>query len=101
MKKLLILTSFLITLGSFSVGYAGEQTIKLSVPGMNCASCPYMIETIISRVDGVIDVDAALEDRSATVKFEDSLTSVEVIKEATASIGYKSELFKEPEEDQS
>lgn len=69
---------------------AGEKTIKLSVPDMSCASCPYMVKQSIFAVDGIVAVDATMIDRSATVTFDDSITNVDEIQQATADIGYES-----------
>ena len=88
MKNLFAATMFVIIALSSSAGIAGEQTIKLSVPGMSCASCPYIVKQAISSVDGIKTVEATMEDRSATVTFEDTLASVEVIQQATANVGY-------------
>ncbi len=93
MKRML---SALLFAGSFlsaTTAYAAEQTVKLSVPGMNCASCPYMIKRVISAVDGVKTVTATLDDRSAIVTFDDAITNVGAITEATARIGYPSNLI--------
>ncbi len=70
--------------------FAGEKTIKLSVPDMNCASCPYMVKQSILKIDGIVAVDATMIDRSATVTFDDSITNVDEIQQATADIGYVS-----------
>lgn len=90
MKKLLTIAGFLTMAVTSSVASAGERTIKLSVPGMNCASCPYMVKQAISDVDGIKSVEATMDDRSATVIFEDTLTTIDKIVEATANIGYPS-----------
>lgn len=90
MKKLLTIAGFLTMAVTSSVASAGERTIKLSVPGMNCASCPYMVKQAISDVDGIRSVEATMDDRSATVIFEDTLTTIDKIVEATANIGYPS-----------
>ncbi len=93
MKKLIPSTLFAIFATASSVAVAGEQTIKLSVPDMTCVSCPYIVKQAISAVDGIKAVEATMEDRSATVTFEDTLTSIEAIQQATASIGYPSSLY--------
>jgi len=87
-----IFTAFLFSTLALSgtAAFAGEQTVKLSVPGMSCASCPYMVEKAISSVNGIKAVDATMEDRSATVVFDDAVTSVVEIQQATAGIGYES-----------
>jgi len=73
---------------------AADKTIKLSIPDMNCASCPYMVRQAISRVDGIKTAEATMEDRSATVTFDDAVTNVSEIQQATAEIGYPSTIVK-------
>lgn len=70
--------------------WAADETVKLSVPGMNCASCPYMVKKAISRIDGVVSVTATMKDRTATVVFDDTKTNADQVRAATASIGYPS-----------
>ena len=93
MKKLIPTIVFAMLATASSVAIAAEQTIKLSVPDMTCVSCPYMVKQAISAVDGIKAVEATMEDRSATVTFEDTVTSIEAIQQATANIGYPSSLY--------
>lgn len=93
MNKLVIPILFAMLASASSAAIAAEQTIKLSVPGMTCASCPYMVKQAISAVDGIKTVEATMEDRSATVTFEDTLTNIDAIQQATANIGYPSSLY--------
>ena len=95
MKKLLITALFVSSVFSSFAAMAAEKTIKLSVPGMTCASCPYIVKQAISAVDGIKTVDATMEDRSATVTFEDTMTNVDAIRKATANIGYPSTVFED------
>tara|TARA_R110000744_G_C19329142_1_gene558389 strand:+ start:740 stop:1039 length:300 start_codon:yes stop_codon:yes gene_type:complete len=90
MNKLIPSIVFAMLTTASSMATAAEQTIKLSVPDMTCISCPYMVKQAISAVDGIKAVEATMEDRSATVTFEDTLTSIEAIQQATADIGYPS-----------
>jgi periplasmic mercuric ion binding protein len=90
MNKLLTPLLLAALASASSAAMAAEQTVKLSVPGMTCASCPYIVKTAISEVDGIKAVEATMEDRSATVTFEDTLTNIEAIRQATAGVGYPS-----------
>lgn len=90
MKKVLDCVILAMIISAPSIAIAGEQTVKLSVPDMNCASCPYMVKQAISMLDGIEVVEATMKDRSATVTFDDALTNVDEIREATRSIGYPS-----------
>lgn len=67
---------------------AGEKAVTLSVPGMFCASCPYVVQAAISKVDGVMTVTADVESRTASVVFDDAVASLDVILSATANAGY-------------
>ncbi len=93
MKNLLFGTlafsALLVSHGSM----AAEQTVKLSVPGMSCVSCPYIVKSAISAVSGVSSVTATMADLSATVTFDDEITTLVKIQQATADVGYPSSLF--------
>jgi len=67
---------------------AEEQTVSLSVPGMTCASCPYLVQAAIGGVEGVRSVTADSETRTAQVVFEDTVASVDTILAATKNAGY-------------
>jgi len=73
-----------------TASFAAEKTIKLSVPGMTCASCPYIVKGSIDMLDGIKSVEATMEDLSATVTFDDEVTNVEEIRAATNDVGYPS-----------
>lgn len=93
MWKILMIIALAMLSTLTTIANATEQTIKLSVPGMTCASCPYMVTGAISELDGIKAVESTMKDRSATVTFDDALTNAEEIKQATANIGYPSTLF--------
>jgi len=90
LASIVFATSILVS----ATAFAAEQTIKLSVPGMTCASCPYIVKASIEMVDGIISVEATMEDLSATVVYDDAITNIDEIREATAGVGYPSSLFK-------
>ena len=69
---------------------AAEKTVVLSVPDMNCPSCPYMVEQSVNFVDGVPSAKAELKTRTCSVVYDDAIASIEDILGATADIGYKS-----------
>ncbi len=94
MKKTFLATLAVVSLFAFSPLQAAEKMIRLSVPGMTCASCPYIVKAAISEVDGIKSVEATMKDRSATVVFDDAVTSLDEITQATANVGYPSSLIK-------
>lgn len=87
MKRLAIVTS--IALVAASSSFAGERSVNLSVPGMFCASCPFVVEAAIGEVDGVLSVATDVEERTARVLFDDSVATVEAITTASTNAGYE------------
>lgn len=72
--------------------FAAEQTVTFSVPGMTCASCPFIVESAMSGVEGVIQVSADADTRTAVVVFDDAKANAEDIAFASTAAGYEAEL---------
>ena len=84
-------TSVLAIIGFMAAApvFAAEQTVTFSVPGMTCASCPFIVESAMSGVDGVLQVSADSDTRTALVLFDDAIASAEDIAFASTSAGYE------------
>ena len=87
MRKQFVLAMFLTLLSMSS--WAASQTVTLSVPDMTCAACPITVKLALSKVEGVSQVSVSYPDREA-VTFNDALTSIEALTEATSDAGYPS-----------
>lgn len=87
-KRFLLLIPALLLVSV--VSQAADRTITLSVPDMNCPSCPYMVEQSVNMVEGVQSAKAELKTRTCSVVYDDAVASIEDILGATADIGYKS-----------
>ncbi|MBX3673244.1 MAG: mercury resistance system periplasmic binding protein MerP [Burkholderiales bacterium] len=74
---------------------AAVKTVTLSVPGMNCATCPITVKKALGKVDGVTRAEVNLEKRAAVVTFDDSRTSLEALTRATGDAGYPSTLVED------
>lgn len=74
---------------------AAMKTVTLSVPGMNCATCPITVKKALGKVDGVTRTEVNLERRAAVVTFDDTRTSLEALTRATEYAGYPSTLIEE------
>jgi mercuric ion binding protein len=83
-------TSVLALIGFMAAApvFAAEQTLTFSVPGMTCASCPFIAEAAMGSVDGVVTVTADAETRTALVVFDDAITTIDAISLASVSAGY-------------
>ncbi len=72
--------------------FAEEQIVTLDVDGMTCASCPYIVKETLAAVDGVAAVEVSFANQSAVVTYNDDLTEVAALTEATANMGFPSSL---------
>jgi mercuric ion binding protein len=87
MKKLYL--AAILILGSSSV-FAKDVTITLEVPSMNCVTCPITVEKALEKVDGVKNVEVTYENKLAVVAFDDEVTSIAALTNATKNAGYPS-----------
>lgn len=88
MKRLFLL--FVLASQLALSAWAEEQSITLSVPGMNCPVCPITISKALGRVDGVKSAKVDYDSKSATIIFDDQVTATETLMKATANAGYPS-----------
>jgi mercuric ion binding protein len=87
MKKLVALATFAAFASPL---WAATQTVTLSVPGMNCATCPITVKKALTKVSGVSKIDVNLDRREARVTFDDVKANVEALTRATKDAGYPS-----------
>ncbi len=66
------------------------KTVTLDVPDMSCAACPITVRKSLERVPGVIEAEASLEARQATVTYDATTTDLEALIAATTNVGYPS-----------
>lgn len=71
---------------------AAEQKVILKVDGMTCQSCPYQVKSALKQVEGVITATASLETREAEVTFDDAITNIAALTQATTNAGFPSAL---------
>ena len=89
MKSLLAILA-LAAAGIALPAVAAQKTVVLSVPDMNCAACPITVRKALGKVAGVQSVKATLEPAEAVVTYDDAVTSVDKLMQATRGAGYPS-----------
>ena len=67
---------------------AKQQTVQLTVPTMDCATCPITIKTALSKVPGVTKVQVSYAKREAIIVYDDTRATVADLKKATEDVGY-------------
>ena len=72
--------------------FAAEQTVKLMVENMYCATCPFIVKQTLARVEGVTGVDVSFRRKTATlaatVSYDDQYCSVGKLADAVARAGF-------------
>lgn len=69
---------------------AAIRQVRLTVPTMDCATCPVTIRVALLKVPGVTKAQVSYERREARVTFDDSKTDVAALTRATEGVGYPS-----------
>ncbi len=62
--------------------------LTLAVENMNCALYPVTVRKAIERMEGVIDTKVDLNNKTATVIFDDARTIPEDIAKASTNVGF-------------
>jgi mercuric ion binding protein len=87
MKKVSLSLALLLLAGTAS---AAPQTVRLSVPTMDCPACPITIKKALLQVAGVSQAHVNFERKEALVTFDNERTQVDALTRATADAGYPS-----------
>ncbi len=65
------------------------ENLTLNVQGMSCGHCVSAIETSVGKLAGVSQVNVKLDDAQVEVSFNESLVSLDTIKETIEDQGYE------------
>lgn len=91
MNKLLAsLATAALLVGTQGVATAATKQVTLTVPTMDCATCPITIKAALLKVPGVSRAAVSYAKRSAVVSYDDARTDVAALTKATDSAGYPS-----------
>jgi mercuric ion binding protein len=69
---------------------AGPRQVVLTVPTMDCDTCPITIRVALMKVPGVSKAVVSYARRDARVTFDDARTDVAALTRATEAAGYPS-----------
>lgn len=96
MKKILV---FVMAVMMSATMFAERKTVRLYIPGMECAGCQAKVENVLNHEKGVKKLSVVLEKRIATVEFDDAKTTVENLQAALEKhLKFKSMVMKEGEQ---
>ena len=66
-----------------------SQTRIIQIEGMTCSGCVASVHTATADIDGLDTITVDLADNLATITFDDSKTSAEVIASAIDEAGFE------------
>ena len=93
MSRILSALGLFLALLASAAATAAERTVTLAVDGMTCASCPYIVRSVLEEVPGVARAEVSYAERMAVVTFDDARTTVAVLTQATAGVGFPSRVI--------
>jgi periplasmic mercuric ion binding protein len=70
--------------------HAAPKQVTLTVPTMDCDTCPITIRVSLMKVPGVSRAVVSYARRNAKVTFDDAKTNVAALTKATEAAGYPS-----------
>ena len=73
---------------------AKEVTTQIPVSGMTCGSCAVAVRKALTSLEGVKKADVSVEQKKATVVYEDSQVTEKQLREAINKTGFKAEATK-------
>jgi len=76
--------------------WAAPRQVTLTVPTMDCATCPVTIKVALMKVPGVTQAVVSYKHRTAKVSFDDAKADVAALTRATDAAGYPSFLDDAP-----
>lgn len=80
----------IFAMSSLSLAKEEGQVACYLVDGMTCSACTITLKTEVKKLDGILSVEASVEQKSAIVKYDPKKTSADEINKKIKSIGYKS-----------
>ncbi len=89
MKKILTVIAATLLMGT-PPAFAAIRQVTLTVPTMDCATCPLTIKAALLKVPGVSRALVSYTQRNAKVTYDDAKTDVKTLTQATDAAGYPS-----------
>jgi mercuric ion binding protein len=89
MNKLFAVAAAALLAGT-APAYAAPRQVTLTVPTMDCDTCPITIRVALMKVPGVSRAVVSYARRNAKVTFDDAKTNVAALTRATEAAGYPS-----------
>ncbi|MCX7104749.1 MAG: heavy metal-associated domain-containing protein [Methylococcales bacterium] len=64
------------------------ESVILSVMSMKCGGCETNVSTKLSKIEGVVSVNASFKSNQVTIVFDNEKTTLAILKAAITGAGY-------------
>ncbi len=71
---------------------ANAENITLTLGGMWCSSCAWLVSEQLKRTKGVVNAEVSFIQGQANITFDKSITNYQLLKKRVKSLGYKATL---------
>lgn len=88
MSRLTIAVLALLMVTGTPLASESDASVTFDVEKMSCATCPIAVRKAMERVDGVKDVKVSYEDKTASVRFDPTVTTASEIAQASTAVGF-------------
>jgi copper chaperone len=65
------------------------KTMTVNIEGMCCGGCVNSVQTVLKGMDSISSAVASIGKKNVTIEYETSEPSIDSLREAIASVGYK------------
>ncbi len=79
----------------FTYSEDGQQVAELSVAGLRCAACTWLIESRLNKIQGVGRCQVNLTQQRMRVTWDDAQTDIGTILKAVGAIGYEARPYRQ------
>lgn len=87
MKRLTALAALSI---AFAATAAAAESVTLDIKGMDCATCPVTVKTVLKKQPGVSDVKVDFKKAAAEITFDPGKVTPEKLAQAVTEVGFPS-----------
>ena len=65
------------------------KKVEIKVEGMHCEGCSNRLSRVLNNVDGVKEANVSLENKLASIEYDENITKIEDLEESIKEAGFE------------
>ena len=65
------------------------KKVEIKVEGMHCEGCSNRLSRVLNNVDGVKEANVSLENKLASIEYDENITKIEDLEESIKDAGFE------------